>query len=52
MPQYGAPQGGQQSGVVGTSASVDVEQGQTQPLPPRPQAAKAKVMGFVERFRR
>ena len=56
MPRYGAgPQGAQQSGVVGSS--VDVEQGQGQgqseSLPPRPpQAAKAKIMGALERFRR
>ncbi|KAF1840454.1 uncharacterized protein K460DRAFT_208773 [Cucurbitaria berberidis CBS 394.84] len=55
MPQYGGgPQGGpQQSGVVGGSSTADVEQGQqTQQLPPRPQAAKAKILGLVERFRR
>ncbi|CAO2657001.1 Nn.00g058040.m01.CDS01 [Neocucurbitaria sp. VM-36] len=53
MPQYGAPQGGaQQSGVVGASGTADVEQGETQALPPRPQAAKTRIMGFVERLRR
>ena len=61
MPMYGAPQGqgvtmpqgGQQSGVVGSSGSADVEQGQTtQQLPPRPQQAKAALRGFVDRFRR
>lgn len=53
MPQYGgptaqssAPQGPQQSGVVGG----DVEQGQSsQQLPPRPKAAMTKLM---DRFRR
>jgi hypothetical protein len=66
MPQYGAPQGAvygappqgpayaappqgaQQSGVVGS----DVEQGQSQQLPPRPQQAKAALRGMVDRFRR
>lgn len=50
----GAPQGGQQSGVVGGNGSGngDVEMGQTQALPPRPQAAKAKIMGVLDRFRR
>ncbi|KAH3948309.1 hypothetical protein HBI56_126510 [Parastagonospora nodorum] len=53
MPQYGAPvystpQGPQQSGVVGG----DVEQGQSQALPPRPQQAKEKLRGIVGRFRR
>ncbi|OAL56043.1 hypothetical protein IQ07DRAFT_639667 [Pyrenochaeta sp. DS3sAY3a] len=57
MPMYaGGPQGGQQSGVVGGngrgSGNGDVEMGQTQALPPRPQAAKAKIMGVLERFRR
>lgn len=55
MPMYsGAPQGGQQSGVVGGNGSGngDVEMGQTQALPPRPQAAKAKIMGVLDRFRR
>lgn len=54
MPHYGAPQGAQQSGIVGASQPVngDVE-AQNQPqLPPRPQAAKAKIMGFVERFKK
>ncbi|RYN64563.1 hypothetical protein AA0118_g3796 [Alternaria tenuissima] len=53
MPLYGAPPQGvpqqtgpQQSGVIG----ADVEQGQTQELPPRP--AKAKLMGVLDRFRR
>ncbi|KAH8630180.1 hypothetical protein IG631_14757 [Alternaria alternata] len=53
MPLYGAPAQGvpqqtgpQQSGVIG----ADVEQGQTQELPPRP--AKAKIMGVLDRFRR
>jgi hypothetical protein len=53
MPMYGAPPQGvaqqagpQQSGVIG----ADVEQGQTQELPPRP--AKAKIMGVLDRFRR
>ncbi|KAF1946304.1 hypothetical protein EJ02DRAFT_450745 [Clathrospora elynae] len=49
MPQYGAPQAGpQQNGVVGSN--VDVEQGQTQELPPRP--AKAKIMGMLGKLRR
>jgi hypothetical protein len=55
-PQYGAalqgasaPQGPQQSGVVG----ADVEQGQqNQELPPRPQQARAALRGMVDRFRR
>ncbi|KAI4673229.1 uncharacterized protein J4E88_008841 [Alternaria novae-zelandiae] len=53
MPVYGAPPQGvpqqagpQQSGFVGS----DVEQGQSQELPPRP--AKAKIMGVLDRFRR
>lgn len=52
---YAGPQGGQQSGVVGSGeggSRTDVEQGQTQQLPPRPQQAKAKVMGMLDRFRR
>lgn len=63
MPQYGAPppppagapQGAQQSGVVGSSthSTADVEQGQSQALPPRPpQAAKTKILGVLERFRK
>lgn len=63
MPMYGVAQqtgygsgvqGGQQSGVVGSGRNNggDVEQGQTQQLPPRPQQAKAKVMGMLDRFRR
>jgi hypothetical protein len=53
MPQYGAPQTAQESGVVGgSSRHGDVEQGQTQQLPPRPQQAKAALKGLVDRFRR
>jgi hypothetical protein len=45
-----APQGPQQSGVVG----ADVEQGhsESQQLPPRPQQARAALRGMVDRFRR
>jgi hypothetical protein len=50
MPIYAAPQGQQQSGVVGAG---DVEQGQTsQQLPPRPQQAKAVLKGVLGRFKR
>ncbi|KAL6711958.1 hypothetical protein ACN47E_003001 [Coniothyrium glycines] len=60
MPQYGAPpaaaalQGTQQSGVLGGSSGAGVEQqGRSEALPPRPpQAAKAKIMGALERFRK
>ncbi|KAJ4355280.1 hypothetical protein N0V95_003035 [Ascochyta clinopodiicola] len=52
MPMYGAPVGGQQSGVVGGSAG-DVEQGRTEELPPRPpQKVKAVLKGFTDRFRK
>jgi hypothetical protein len=49
MPMYAAPQGQQQSGVVG---GADVEQGQSQQLPPRPQQAKAVLKGVLGRFKR
>jgi hypothetical protein len=58
MPQYGAPQGPQyasgpqESGVVNGGGHGDVEQGQSQQLPPRPQQAKEKLKGIVGRFRR
>lgn len=51
MAAYGAPQGPQQSGVVGG----DVEQGGNggEALPPRPpQKAKAVLKGFTDRFRK
>ncbi len=51
MPQYG---GQQTSGVVGagsTANPVDVE-AQNAQLPPRPRAAKNKLSGVLDRFRR
>ena len=49
-PQMAAPQGPQQSGVIG-SGNADVELGQA--LPPRPpQNAKTMLRGFTERFRK
>jgi hypothetical protein len=57
MPQYGTPpapqyaSGPQESGVVRNDMG-DVEQGQSQQLPPRPQQAKEKLKGIVGRFRR
>lgn len=56
MPPYGAPPGApyangpQESGVMRNEG--DAEQGQSQPLPPRPQPAKEKLRGIVGRFRR
>jgi len=50
-PVHGAPQGPQQSGVVGDDVEQGSGQGQSQ-LPPRPQQAKEKLKGIVGRFRR
>ncbi|KAF2736643.1 hypothetical protein EJ04DRAFT_510946 [Polyplosphaeria fusca] len=62
MPRYPPPAGpypatGQQSGVVGTSQDGHVqagqmEQGQGQELPPRPQQAKMALNNFLGRFRK
>ena len=46
MPQYG---GQQTSGVVGGNADVEAQNAQ---LPPRPQAAKGKLSGVLDRLRR